>query len=102
MSHRSGKAALDCWLTHLLSSSSGGGTAGRTDPTVLDEVAQRRLEALFECMRSDEISSPEKTAQLAEELGEYHETNAFRQCRTMGDIVLVNLQVSIEKTTNRH
>ena len=53
-------------------------------------------------MRSDAISSPEKTAQLAEELGEYHKTNSFRQCRTMGDIVLVNLQVSIEKTTNRH
>lgn len=65
------------------------------------KVAQRRLEALFECMRTDEISTPEKTAQLAEELGEFHESTAFQSCRTMGDVVLVNLQVCIEKT-KRH
>ncbi len=61
------------------------------------KVAQRRLDALFECMRADEISTTDKTVQLAEELGEYHQTDAFRNCRTMGDIVLVNLTISIEK-----
>lgn len=61
------------------------------------KVAQRRLDALFDCMRSDELSSSERTEQLAGELGEYHGTDAFRDCRTMGDVVWMNLKVSINK-----
>lgn len=61
------------------------------------KVAQRRLDALFDCLRVDDISKPENVAQLAAELGEFHGTDAFRHCRTMGDVVAVNLNVSMEK-----
>ncbi|MBL9154994.1 MAG: hypothetical protein JNK37_21110 [Verrucomicrobiales bacterium] len=60
-------------------------------------VAQPRLEALFACLRQDDISTPEKVAQLSAELGEFHQSTAFEGCRTMGDVVSTNLQVSIEK-----
>lgn len=65
------------------------------------KVAQRRLEALLACLRGDEISSPEKAAQLAAELGEYHQTNAFERCRTMGEVVEANLNVCIAKADRR-
>jgi hypothetical protein len=64
------------------------------------KVAQRRLDALFACLRQDDISTAEKVAQLAAELGEFHQTTAFEACRTMGDVVATNLAVSVQKALN--
>lgn len=65
------------------------------------QVAKPRLEALFDCLRQEDISSPEKVAQLAQELGEFHQTGAFATCRNMGDVIATNLAVSIEKARQR-
>ncbi len=65
------------------------------------QVAQRRLDALFNCMRTDQISTPEKVAQLRDELGEYHRTEAFKNCRTMGEVMIANLTVCIGKADLR-
>lgn len=56
-----------------------------------------RLDAMFECMRKDEISTSEKTAELVEGLNEYHETNAFTGLETMGEVVRRNIEVAISK-----
>ena len=60
-------------------------------------LASRRLEALFDVMQRDEISPPEKIAQLRDELADYHESDAFSQCRTMGDLVRTNVDVTLAK-----
>jgi hypothetical protein len=54
-------------------------------------LASRRLDALFDVMRRDEISTPEKTAQLRSELAEYHHSDAFNSCETMGELVEANV-----------
>ena len=54
-------------------------------------LASRRLDALFDVMRRDEISTREKTTQLREGLAEYHNTNAFERCETMGGLVETNV-----------
>ena len=58
-------------------------------------LASRRLDSLFDVMKRDQISTPEKTSQLREELGEFHQTTAFTACRTMGDIVQTNVEYSL-------
>lgn len=61
-------------------------------------VARTRLNALFSCMRVDEISTPEKVAQLAQGLCDYHKTNVFERCRSMGGLVRTNIDVTLAKT----
>ncbi|MEO0795815.1 MAG: hypothetical protein AAFX93_11655 [Verrucomicrobiota bacterium] len=46
-----------------------------------------RLSNLRICMGEDQISTEEKTKQLAEELAEYHEHKEFLDCKSMGEIV---------------
>ncbi|MCB1063842.1 MAG: hypothetical protein KDN20_13080 [Verrucomicrobiae bacterium] len=65
------------------------------------KVAQRRLDAMFTSMQKDEISPPEKATQLAHELGEYHQSDAFKNCSTMSEVVMANLKVCIEKAGRR-
>lgn len=60
-----------------------------------------RLDALFACMRADEISSPEKIAELVEGLNEYHETNVFSGLGTMGEVVERNIEVAISKAKGK-
>ena len=64
-------------------------------------VAERRLDALLDCMCSDRLSSEEKTEQLREELGEYHETTAFSHCHSMGDLVRTNIHVCLQKAKGK-
>ena len=51
-----------------------------------------RLKALLDVMRADELSSPEKIRQLAQELNHHHRTAQFDRCRSMGDLVRLNLK----------
>lgn len=56
-----------------------------------------RLMELFNVMCRDEISSKEKINQLKEELSVYFKNPRFLKCKTMGDIVKLNLKVMIQK-----
>ncbi|GJM32355.1 MAG: hypothetical protein DHS20C18_13560 [Saprospiraceae bacterium] len=52
---------------------------------------------LFDIMIRDTISSPDKVNQLKEELAYHHHTNTFDKCKTMGEIVLTNIQLLLQK-----
>lgn len=62
------------------------------------QVAHNRLDALWSAMCPDEISPPEKVLELREGLNRYHETDAFSEAETMGQLVRKNLEVSLAKT----
>jgi len=54
-----------------------------------------RLKDLIDCMRRSEISTPDKIAQLKQELNKHHRTTQFARCRTMGDVVRLNLKLML-------
>lgn len=54
-------------------------------------VGNDRYQALIRCMRQDTLSTPEKIAQLRDELADYHRHDAFQRCRTMADILETSL-----------
>ncbi|MBC6697919.1 hypothetical protein [Hymenobacter sp. BT190] len=56
-----------------------------------------RLKDLIDCLRRDEVSPPEKVEQLKEQLSQHHHTDQFRRCRSMGDIVRLNLKLMLTK-----
>ncbi|QNH61346.1 hypothetical protein [Hymenobacter sediminicola] len=56
-----------------------------------------RLKDLIDCMRRDEVSTPEKVELLKLQLGQHHGTDQFRRCRSMGDVVRLNLKLMLTK-----
>jgi aminoglycoside phosphotransferase family enzyme len=56
-----------------------------------------RIKELLDIMSKDHISTPEKTAQLAEELAAYHQNKAFLKCKSMGELVKMNLKQLLRK-----
>jgi hypothetical protein len=58
---------------------------------------QSRLTSLFDCMKRNAAEPPEKVQQLARELGEYHHSKAFDDCKSMGDVVERHLQHSLAR-----
>jgi len=52
---------------------------------------------LLNIMSKDEISKPEKVAQLASELGEYFKTPLFKKAHSMGQIVKAHLKQNLSK-----
>jgi hypothetical protein len=62
------------------------------------QVAKNRLAALWTAMCPDEVSPPEKVLELREGLNHYHETDAFSDAETMGELVRRNLEISLAKT----
>lgn len=56
-----------------------------------------RLKDLIDIMRSDTISTPEKVEQLKKELAEHHQSAEFLKCKTMGDLVRLNLKTTLVK-----
>ncbi|MEY4135313.1 MAG: hypothetical protein ACOYOO_07765 [Saprospiraceae bacterium] len=56
---------------------------------------------LFRVMIADDISKPDKIARLREELAIFHRHAAFESCRTMGEIVLMNIRFMLEKDFKR-
>ena len=56
-----------------------------------------RIKALLDIMMKDEISSPEKIAQLKNELNRYLNTSLFSKCASMGDIVKTQLKQVLRK-----
>lgn len=57
-----------------------------------------RLKDLIDCLRQDEVSPPEKVAQLKAQLNQHHRTGQFSRCRTMGDVVRLNLKLILSRT----
>ncbi len=51
-----------------------------------------RIKELLDIMATDEISTHEKTAQLAAELARHHQHPAFTRCRTQGELVKMHLK----------
>jgi len=50
---------------------------------------------LRDALLNDELSTPEKIAQLAQELSEHYKNNAFLKCKTMGHIMDLHLKALI-------
>ena len=59
--------------------------------------SRSRVNALFNVMVKDSISSPEKVELLKEELAYHHKNDTFLKCRNMGEIVLTNIQLLLQK-----
>lgn len=57
--------------------------------------ARHRIKDLIDCMRKDTISTPEKIAQLREELAKHHQEDEFLKCESMGDVVRLNLRIML-------
>lgn len=56
-----------------------------------------RLMELFNIMCRDVISAKEKVAQLRQELYEFHKNPRFLKCKSMGDVVKLNLKHMLRK-----
>jgi hypothetical protein len=48
-------------------------------------------------MRNDDISDGDKVATLKAELASHHENAVFLPCRTMGEIIEVNINLLMQK-----
>jgi len=60
-------------------------------------IAHRRLSDFWRVMTADEIAPEEHVLTLREGLNEYHETDAFSECESMGELVRLNLDLSLAK-----
>ena len=56
------------------------------------EIGTKRLESLLNSMRVTTLSSPEKVYQLGTSLAEFYTHSPFQNCKSMGEIMSVNLQ----------
>lgn len=54
-----------------------------------------RMKELLDCMQQDPISTPEKTGQLKEELASASGNGQFLKCKTMGEIVKLQLKQTL-------
>ena len=59
--------------------------------------SRNQLIILLKNMIKDRISSDEKVVQLREELANHHKNDMFLNCATMGDIVLANIKLVLQK-----
>ncbi len=60
------------------------------------QVGAAQVTELLDVMRNEHISKPEYVENLRNELAEYHEHVAFRECATMGDILHMQMQVMLD------
>lgn len=61
------------------------------------KTSRSRLNRLLKCMISDELSDVRKIHQLRKELSLHHKNISFDHCESMGDIVLANLRLVLQK-----
>jgi hypothetical protein len=59
-----------------------------------------RIHELLECMKRNPREPAAKVTQLAQELGEYHHDSRFQRCNNMGDIVELNLELTLGRHLN--
>lgn len=60
-------------------------------------TSKNRINKLINCMIEDRISSDDKVMQLREDLAQHHGNTIFDDCNTMGEIVLANLKLVLQK-----
>lgn len=56
-----------------------------------------RVKDLLDCMEQDNISDPEKVAQLASDLAKHHRNPDFLECGNMGELLKLHLKQSLQK-----
>ncbi len=56
-----------------------------------------QVKELFDVMVTETLSKPDKVYQLKHELADHHRHSAFLRCETMGEIVLTNLRLVLQK-----
>ncbi len=61
------------------------------------KTARYRLKDLIDCMRCDTISTPEKVEMLKQELAKHHKSDEFLKCKSMGDLVRLNLKTVLTR-----
>jgi hypothetical protein len=59
--------------------------------------SMRQFKKMMAVMVKDELSTPEKVQQLRSDLAYHHKNSAFERCRSMGEIVLTNIQLLLQK-----
>jgi hypothetical protein len=59
-------------------------------------TAKYRIKDLMDNISLDEISTEEKTRQLREELAKQHQYNGFLKCKSMAEILKMNLKVILK------
>ena len=60
-------------------------------------ASRTRLNELLKCMIKDRISFPQKVESLKKDLAKHHGTSSFLECNSMGEIVLNNLRLVLQK-----
>lgn len=60
-------------------------------------MEKKRINHLLDAMSQDRLSSGEKIVQLRAELARYYNDKRFLECKTMGDIVRLSLNLVVEK-----
>jgi hypothetical protein len=65
------------------------------------QLAGERVNRLIECMREDQISTPEKVVELRTGLAEYHKDKRFLKCDRMGQLLHVSLNI-VEENVRRY
>lgn len=58
-------------------------------------LSQYQYKKLIHVMMEDTLSTPDKVKELAEGLNEYHKTDVFSQCTSMGELVNRNISVCL-------
>jgi hypothetical protein len=61
------------------------------------KVSRERLTKLLQCMSSDDISPTSKVDQLKQELADHHHNSSFLDCKSMGEIVTLNIKLVLQK-----
>jgi|TARA_B100001093_G_scaffold37381_1_gene31986 hypothetical protein len=64
------------------------------------QLARGRLTAFWKAMCDAEIAPEDHILRLRGELNQYHESEAFSECETMGQIVRKNVEVTLARTTS--
>jgi hypothetical protein len=57
----------------------------------------KQVNELFDVMTKDKISKPNKVSRLREELAYHHKNDVFLRCKNMGEIVLTNIVLLLQK-----
>jgi hypothetical protein len=55
-----------------------------------------QIDALINVLKKDNISTDENVSTLKKELGKFHRSTAFDNCKSMGEIVETNIKVMLE------
>ncbi len=56
-----------------------------------------RVQSILYIMQQTTISSPEKVTLICKELSRHHKTTVFNSCKSMGEVVLANIQLLLQK-----